>query len=76
MRLLQITFLNSSSYLLVFECLHADDSSAWFWGGGDIMTPVNNVPGNYSLVNNLRGDSSPVNNVRVDIFIDKILFGW
>ena len=37
------------------------------------MTPVNNVPGNYSLVNNLRGDSSPVNNVRVDIFIDKIL---
>ena len=33
------------------------------------MTPVNNVPGNYSLENDLRGDSSPVNNVRVDIFI-------
>ena len=33
------------------------------------MTPVNNVPRNYSLVNDLRGDSSPVNNVRVDIFI-------
>ena len=33
------------------------------------MTPVNNVPGNYSLENDLRGDSSPVNNVWVDIFI-------